>query len=115
MLVRVLGSAAGGGFPQWNCACANCTLVRGGDPRVRARTQGSLASTSLRGDVRGEKGEEGGWNLVNASPDIRVQIEASPALHPRAARHTPIRSILLTNGDIDHVVGLFSLRESTPL
>jgi pyrroloquinoline quinone biosynthesis protein B len=105
MLVRVLGSAAGGGFPQWNCACANCALVRAGDPRVRARTQDSLAFTA----------GAGGWNVVNASPDIRAQIEASPPLHPRAPRHTPIRSLLLTNGDLDHVLGLFSLRESTPL
>jgi pyrroloquinoline quinone biosynthesis protein B len=105
MLVRVLGSAAGGGFPQWNCACVNCALVRAGDARVRARTQDSIAFSA----------GGGAWNLVNASPDIRAQIEASAALHPRAARHTPIRSILLTNGDLDHVLGLFSLRESTPL
>ena len=106
MRVRVLGSAAGGGFPQWNCACANCTLVRQGDRRVRARTQDSIAFSADGGEA---------WNLVNASPDIRAQIEGSPMLHPRAARHTPIRSILLTNGDLDHVLGLFSLRESTPL
>jgi pyrroloquinoline quinone biosynthesis protein B len=105
MLVRVLGSAAGGGFPQWNCACVNCALVRAGDPRARPRTQDSIAFTA----------DGNGWNLVNASPDIRVQIEASGVLHPRAPRHTPIRSILLTNGDLDHVLGLFSLRESTPL
>ena len=107
MRVRVLGSAAGGGFPQWNCACGNCVLARAGDPRVRARTQDSIAFTG------GENASA--WNLVNASPDIRAQIEASPMLHPRAPRHTPIRSILLTNGDLDHVLGLFSFRESTPL
>jgi pyrroloquinoline quinone biosynthesis protein B len=105
MLVRVLGSAAGGGFPQWNCACGNCALVRAGDARVQARTQDSIAFTA----------DGNAWNLVNASPDIRAQIEATPALHPRGPRHTPIRSILLTNGDLDHVLGLFSLRESTPL
>jgi pyrroloquinoline quinone biosynthesis protein B len=103
--VRVLGAAAGGGFPQWNCACANCALVRAGDPRVRARTQDAIAFSA--------DGES--WNMVNASPDVRAQIEANADLHPRAARHTPIRSILLTNGDLDHVVGLLSLRESTPL
>jgi pyrroloquinoline quinone biosynthesis protein B len=107
MRVRVLGSAAGGGFPQWNCACGNCALVRAGDPRVRARTQDSIAFAG--------EGDGSGWNLVNASPDIRAQIEASAVLHPRGPRHTPIRSILLTNGDLDHVLGLFSLRESTPL
>jgi pyrroloquinoline quinone biosynthesis protein B len=105
MRVRVLGSAAGGGFPQWNCACDNCALARQGDPRVRARTQDSIAVS-----VDGE-----GWHLVNASPDVRAQLDATPALHPRSARGTPLRSILLTNGDLDHVLGLFSLRESTPL
>ena len=69
MLVRVLGSAAGGGFPQWNCACVNCALVRAGDARVRARTQDSIAFSA----------GGGAWNLVNASPDIRAQIEASAA------------------------------------
>ena len=111
MLVRVLGSAAGGGFPQWNCGCDNCLLVRAGDPRVRARTQDSIAFAA--DSSAGKPGP--GWNLVNASPDIRGQIEATPELQPRARRDTPIRSILLTNGDLDHVLGLFSLRESTPL
>jgi pyrroloquinoline quinone biosynthesis protein B len=103
--IRVLGSAAGGGFPQWNCGCPNCTAVRRGDPGLRARTQDSLAFSS-DGDA---------WHLVNASPDILKQISDTPLLHPRSARHSPIRSILLTNGDLDHVLGLFSLRESWPL
>jgi len=103
--LRVLGSAAGGGFPQWNCACANCRDVRAGDPRLEPRTQDSVAVT----------GDGDGWILLNASPDIRQQIEASPDLHPRHGRDTPIRGIILTNGDLDHVLGLFSLRESTPL
>jgi pyrroloquinoline quinone biosynthesis protein B len=72
---------------------------------VRPRTQDSIAFSA--------DGE--GWNLVNASPDVRAQIEGAPALHPRPPRTTPIRSIVLTNGDLDHVLGLFSLRESTPL
>lgn len=110
MLVRVLGSAAGGGFPQWNCACENCVLVRAGDPRVQPRTQDSIA---FRGQATAA--EDAGWNVINASPDIRAQIEANPPLQPRPPRQTPIRSILLTNGDLDHVLGLFSLRESTPL
>jgi pyrroloquinoline quinone biosynthesis protein B len=105
MRARVLGSAAGGGLPQWNCACSICALCRAGDPRVRPRTQDSIAVSA--------EGE--GWHVLNASPDIRAQIEASPCLHPRPPRATPIRSIVLTNGDLDHVLGLFSLRESTPL
>jgi len=100
----VLGSAAGGGLPQWNCACDNCALVRAGDARIEARTQDSLA---LTGSDR--------WLLVNASPDVLRQIERFRPLHPRAARDTPIGAIALTNGDLDHVVGLLSLRESQPL
>ena len=105
MKLRVLGSAAGGGFPQWNCACANCRDVRAGDPRLLARTQDSVAAS----------GDGDGWILLNASPDLRAQIEAHRELHPRHGRDTPIRGIILTNGDLDHVLGLFSLRESTPL
>ena len=105
MRIHVLGSSAGGGFPQWNCGCPNCALVRTGDRRVRPRTQDSLAFTA--------DGQE--WHLINASPDIHRQIQDSPVLHPRAARHSPIRSVILTNGDLDHVLGLFSLRESWPL
>jgi len=103
--IRVLGAAAGGGFPQWNCGCPNCEAVRRGDPAFRAATQDSLA-VSADGDS---------WLLLNASPDIRAQIHAFPGLHPRAARHSPIAGIVLTNGDLDHILGLFSLRESTPL
>jgi pyrroloquinoline quinone biosynthesis protein B len=103
--IRVLGSAAGGGLPQWNCGCANCAAVRRGDPRLRSRTQDSLAFSS-DGDT---------WHLVNASPDILKQINDNAPLHPRSPRHSPIRSVLLTNGDLDHVLGLFSLRESWPL
>ena len=105
MRVRVLGSAAGGGFPQWNCGCPNCQAVRQGSPRVTPRTQDSLAVS----------GDGEAWFLLNASPDIRQQIESFPPLHPRAARHSPIRGILLTNGELDHCLGLFSLRESQPL
>jgi pyrroloquinoline quinone biosynthesis protein B len=103
--IRVLGSAAGGGFPQWNCGCGNCRAVRAGDPRVRPRTQDSLAITAT-----GDR-----WHLINASPDILRQVESAPALHPRSARDSPIHSIVLSNGDLDHVLGLFSLRESWPL
>lgn len=105
MRLRVLGSAAGGGFPQWNCGCPNCRMVRAGDPRVLARTQESVA-LSADGDT---------WFLLNASPEIRAQLESFAPLHPRAARHCPVAGIVLTNGDLDHCLGLLSLRESHPL
>jgi pyrroloquinoline quinone biosynthesis protein B len=103
--IRVLGSAAGGGFPQWNCGFANCRGVRAGTVAAVARTQESVAVTA--------DGE--GWFLLNASPEIRQQVEAFAGLHPRAARHSPIEAIVLTSGDLDHILGLLSLRESYPL
>src|SRR3954470_10672204 len=102
MRIRVLGSAAGGGFPQWNCGCANCRDVRVGVKGLRARTQESVAISS--------DGEN--WFLLNASPEVRAQIESFTGLHPRAKRHSPIAGIVLTNGDLDHCLGLLSLRES---
>ncbi|HEV2208427.1 MAG TPA: MBL fold metallo-hydrolase [Verrucomicrobiae bacterium] len=92
-------------MPQWNCACPNCQAARAG--RIRPRTQSCVAI----GDG------QGGWFLVNASPDLRSQIEANPYLRPRAsgARNSPIASVLLTNADLDHVLGLFLLREGAPL
>ena len=101
----VLGSAAGGGFPQWNCRCQVCELFWQGDPRVRARTQSSVAVTAS-----GEK-----WLLLNCSPDVRSQIMQTRALHPAdTKRGSPIEGVFLTNGDIDHVAGLLSMRESQP-
>lgn len=101
----VLGSAAGGGVPQWNCRCPVCLLAWQGDPRVRRRTQASVAVSA--------DGEH--WALVNCAPEILSQIQAVPALHPRGGRrHSPVASVLLTNADIDHVAGLLSLRESQP-
>lgn len=105
----VLGAGAGGGVPQWNCRCRVCSLAWAGDGRVLHRTQSSIA-VSLDGEH---------WLLVNCAPEILAQIKASPQLHPRpqpdgSRRHSPITSILLTNGDIDHVAGLLSLRESQP-
>ncbi len=91
-------------MPQWNCACDNCTLVRKGDPSITARTQDSIAL----------KGEGDRWLVVNASPDVLRQVEQSTALHPRSRRDTPIAAVALTNGDLDHVTGLLSLRESQP-
>ena len=103
--ILVLGSAAGGGFPQWNCNCEGCRRARSGDPAARPRTQSSLAVS----------GGDGRWVLLNASPDLGAQILANPALHPQGAiRHSPISAAVLTNADIDHVAGLLTLRESQP-
>ncbi len=105
MRIRVLGSAAGGGFPQWNCGCPNCRGIREGTVAAVARSQESVAVSTDRQ----------GWFLLNASPEIRAQIESFPPLHPRDRRHSPIQALLLTNGDLDHCLGLLSLRESHPL
>ncbi|WP_239023712.1 pyrroloquinoline quinone biosynthesis protein PqqB [Salinicola corii] len=103
--LRVLGAAAGGGSPQWNCRCDVCRLVWEGDQRVTPRTQSSIAVS-----VDGEN-----WALINCAPDILKQIQQTPALHPREGRrHTPIASVLLTNADVDHIGGLLNLRESSP-
>src|SRR4051794_16412954 len=104
MLLRILGSGAGGGVPQWNCGCPNCAEARSGSGRVLARTQDAMAL-----------GCDGVWFLLNASPDVHRQIDATPALQPRGGRASPIHGVVLTNGDLDHCLGLFSLRESTPL
>jgi pyrroloquinoline quinone biosynthesis protein B len=103
MRLIVLGAAAGGGFPQWNSACPVGRRAWAGDPAARWRTQCSVAISA-----DGER-----WILLNASPDLRQQILATPALHPRGApRHSPIGAVVLTNGDVDHVAGLLNLRES---
>ncbi|MFG1304710.1 pyrroloquinoline quinone biosynthesis protein PqqB [Xanthobacter autotrophicus] len=105
MKLHVLGSGAGGGVPQWNCRCPICERVRAGDPRVRARTQSSIAVT-----LDGAR-----FLLVNASPDIRQQMALMGELHPRRGlRHTPLAAVLVTNADVDHVAGLLSLREAEP-
>ena len=104
MLIKVLGSAAGGGFPQVNCNCRNCAGVRRGAPGLNPRTQSALAVSRDGRD----------WALLNASPDLRQQIGAAPELAPQAdagARSSPIKAVALTNGDVDHVAGLLSLRE----
>jgi pyrroloquinoline quinone biosynthesis protein B len=106
MRIKVLGSAAGGGFPQWNCGCANCRRLRQGTLRGKARSQAQLA-VSADGQA---------WFLLNASPDLRTQIEATPVLHPLAgARQSPIAGIVLSSGDLDNVLGLLLLREFQPL
>jgi pyrroloquinoline quinone biosynthesis protein B len=103
--IRVLGSAAGGGFPQWNCNCPNCAGLRAGTLKARARTQSSIA-------VAGR--DENSSVLVNASPDILAQLQASPRLQPnRAIRDTAICAIVLVDGQVDHTTGLYMLRESS--
>jgi pyrroloquinoline quinone biosynthesis protein B len=107
MIIKVLGSAAGGGFPQWNCNCRNCAAVRAGTAGFRARTQSSLAVS--RDGVN--------WALLNASPDLRQQLNETQQLHadPKAGlRHSPIKAAVLTNGDVDHIIGLINLREAQP-
>lgn len=104
--VIVLGAAAGGGYPQWNCNCDVCRAARFGNGAAAMATQSSLAVSA--------DGEN--WFLLNASPDIRQQINQTPALHPRGGRrHSPIAGVVLTNADVDHVAGLLTLRESQPL
>ncbi|WMT87760.1 pyrroloquinoline quinone biosynthesis protein PqqB [Pelagibacterium sp. 26DY04] len=103
--IIILGAAAGGGVPQWNCGCANCRDAREGRPELKA----NQASAAISAD-----GEH--WFLVNASPDLRQQIANTPALHPRAGelRHSPIAGVILTNGEIDAITGLLTLREGSP-
>ncbi|HEU5474288.1 MAG TPA: pyrroloquinoline quinone biosynthesis protein PqqB [Actinophytocola sp.] len=103
MLLRVLGSAAGGGSPQWNCGCPICTGIRSGSGPTR--TQSSVAVSVDRRR----------WFLINASPDVRAQIEACPELHPRAGRATPLEAVLLTDAELDHTLGLLLLREARGL
>jgi pyrroloquinoline quinone biosynthesis protein B len=111
MRVKILGSAAGGGFPQWNCVCVNCRAVRAGSFHGKARTQTQIAITQ----------DDQSWFLLGASPDLRAQIEATRELHPRAQsgreapRHSPIAGVVLANADLDHVLGLLLLRELQPL
>src|ERR1700689_489117 len=103
--VVVLGAAAGGGVPQWNCGCTVCRKARNEHPELRS-TQASIA-ISVDGDH---------WFLINASPDLRQQLIATPKLHPKAGvlRHSPIAGVILTNGEVDAVAGLLSMREGSP-
>jgi len=107
MRLKIVGSAAGGGFPQWNCNYRLSRAARAGNAGIRQRTQSSLAASA----------DGVGWVLFNASPDIRQQIAQTPELQPAPdapLRSTPIRAVVLTNADIDHVAGLLSLRERQP-
>ncbi|PRD41459.1 pyrroloquinoline quinone biosynthesis protein PqqB [Phyllobacterium phragmitis] len=115
MHLKIIGSAAGGGFPQWNCNYRLSRAVRDGQPGFQPRTQSSLAASA---DGTAEGAANGaGWVLFNASPDIRQQIAATLELQPRPEgplRATPIRAVVLTNADVDHIAGLLSLREREP-
>jgi len=105
MRIKILGSAAGGGFPQWNCNCRHCASSRAGTFKGKSRTQTQVAISN----------DAGSWFLLNTSPDLRLQIETTPALHPRnAGRDSPIAGVVLTSGDIDQIAGLLSLRELQP-
>ena len=106
MQVKILGSAAGGGFPQWNCACSNCARLRAGNFHGHARSQAQVA---VRATGRP-------WCLVNASPDLRTQILSDPQFQPeRAPRDSPIAAVVLTSADVDQEIGLLHLREFQPL
>ena len=105
MWARVLGAAAGGGFPQWNCGCPRCQAVRDGSRPCSPRTQSSVAVSA---DYRR-------WFMLNASPDVRAQIESFPALHPRGIRDSPLEAVLLTDAELDHTLGLLLLREADDL
>ena len=106
MRIKVLGSAAGGGFPQWNCACPNCSALRNGSIKARPRTQAQVAVSA----------NPSNWLLLNASPDLRQQILATPELSATSsAAGSPVRTILLTSADVDCVMGLLHLREFHPL
>lgn len=105
MRLRILGSAAGGRFPQWNCGCGNCSALRRGEFPGKARTQAQLALSA----------DGCSWFLAGASPDLPLQIESSPELHPSSLRHSPIAGVVLGSADLDHVAGLLLLRELQPL
>jgi pyrroloquinoline quinone biosynthesis protein B len=101
----VLGAAAGGGLPQWNCLCENCRLAFARDGRIAQRTQASVAASA--------DGEN--WVVLSATPDLRQQIIANPELHPKVApRHSPIKGVFAPNGDVDNIAGLLVLREAQP-
>jgi pyrroloquinoline quinone biosynthesis protein B len=107
MHIRVLGAAAGGGFPQWNCSCSNCRRLRQGRFNGQARTQAQFAISN----------SDANWFLLNASPDLRFQIESFPPIQPHSLypRHSPIEGVILPSAEIDAALGLLLLRESQPL
>jgi len=120
MHLRILGSAAGGGFPQWNCGCANCAGVRQNSVRQTRVRQTGASQNNFNGKARTQaqlalSADGSLWFLAGASPDLRSQIEATRNLHPRSRRDSPIAGIVLASADLDHVLGLLLLREFQPL
>ena len=106
MYLRILGTAAGGGYPQWNCACHECNQARSLSSGVRSRLHASIALSATGRN----------WYLVNATPDVHHQIESCRALHPGSGlRSSPLWGVLLTDAELDHTIGLLILREGTPL
>lgn len=108
MRIKILGAAAGGGLPQWNCTCTNCTDLRHQRPNIRSRAQSQLAVTV----------DDNAWFLINASPDLRQQLNDNPEVHPdpvKGIRNTPVAGVILTSADLDHVLGLLLMREFTPV
>lgn len=106
MIIKLLGSAAGGGYPQWNCACPNCERARLGDPSARTRRNDSLAVSA----------DGARWVLVNASPDICLQTEETASLHPGPSlRSSPVQAVLLTDAELDHTIGLLQLRQGSSI
>jgi pyrroloquinoline quinone biosynthesis protein B len=110
----ILGSAAGGGFPQWNCNCDVCRLVWAGDLRVKPRTQAGIAVTGGAVPDGYLSSSNASFVLINASPDLRQQIIATPELQPRGLRMSPIAAVVLTGGEVDQTAGLLTLRERGP-
>ncbi|MGA9352796.1 MAG: MBL fold metallo-hydrolase [Terriglobales bacterium] len=121
MRLRILGSAAGGRFPQWNCGCANCVAVRASSRDVaHENAQSSVPQPAFHSNSRTQaqlalSSDGSRWFLAGASPDLAFQIEATSDLHPRALRDSPIAGVVLSSADLDHVVGLLLLRELQPL
>jgi pyrroloquinoline quinone biosynthesis protein B len=106
MIIKLLGSAAGGGYPQWNCACPNCRRARSGEPSARARRNDSLAISP----------DGSRWILLNASPDVCLQTEENACLHPGPSlRGSPIQAVLLTDAELDHTIGLLQLRQGSSI
>jgi pyrroloquinoline quinone biosynthesis protein B len=112
VFARVLGSAAGGGSPQWNCGCPVCAAVRAGAGPARSQSSVAVSASSQPSRPGADYRR---WFLLNASPDVRTQIEAFPGLHPRDDRTTPIEAVLLTDAELDHTLGLLLLREARAL
>jgi len=107
MRLHLLGAAAGGGLPQWNCSCRNCVAARLNPALARSQSQLAVSAS-----------QDGPWLLINASPDLRDQLYRTPSLHPQpehGLRNTPVAGVVLTSADLDHILGLLLMREFTPV